>query len=186
KPENMYLAGIIPGPTKPSGAELNHFLEPLINNFVDSWQRGIQFSRTSSNETILMCCHAPNTFGTHSAIACIVCDFPAVRKTAQLASVTSHFYCSACHCANLGTLGRTDFNSNDWKLCDKATLHMYAEAYRDAPLQHQCKKLFHLHGVRWSPLWCLPYWDPGHQLIIDSMHCLLEGLAQAQFQEHLG
>ena len=176
KPENMYLAGIIPDPTEPSGAKLNHFLEPIIDDFIDSWQRGVQFSRTSSNVTIL----------THSAIACILCDLPAARKTAQLASVTSHFYCSACHCAKLGALGQTDFDSNDWKLHDKATLCMYTEAYRDAPLQHQHKKLFHLYGVRWSPLWRLPYWDPGRQLVIDSMHCLLKGLTQAQFWEHLG
>ncbi|KAA1479469.1 hypothetical protein DENSPDRAFT_759150, partial [Dentipellis sp. KUC8613] len=25
-PENMYLVGVIPGPTKPSGPEINHFL----------------------------------------------------------------------------------------------------------------------------------------------------------------
>ena len=36
KPKNMYLAGIIPGPTEPSGTKLNHFLKPLINDFIDS------------------------------------------------------------------------------------------------------------------------------------------------------
>jgi len=39
KPENMYLAGIIPGPTEPSGDQLNHFLEPLIDELIDSWER---------------------------------------------------------------------------------------------------------------------------------------------------
>ena len=40
KPENMYLAGIIPGPLEPSGDQLNHFLEPLIEDMVESWERG--------------------------------------------------------------------------------------------------------------------------------------------------
>ena len=30
KPENMYLAGIIPGPKQPSLENLNHYIRPLI------------------------------------------------------------------------------------------------------------------------------------------------------------
>ncbi|KAG6326380.1 hypothetical protein ID866_12709 [Astraeus odoratus] len=36
KPENMHLVGIIPGPEEPSGDQLNHFLDPLINDMVVS------------------------------------------------------------------------------------------------------------------------------------------------------
>ncbi|KAG2046250.1 hypothetical protein BDR06DRAFT_977615 [Suillus hirtellus] len=47
-------------------------------------------------------------------------------------------------------------------------------------------KLSSAHGVRWSTLWRLPYWDPSHQIVIDTMHCLLEGLMHAHFHEFLG
>ncbi|KAK6988825.1 quinon protein alcohol dehydrogenase-like superfamily, partial [Favolaschia claudopus] len=32
------------------------------------------------------------------------------------------------------------------------------------------------HGVRWSEMWRLPYWNPSRMLVIDAMHCILEGL----------
>ncbi|KIJ09714.1 hypothetical protein PAXINDRAFT_57719, partial [Paxillus involutus ATCC 200175] len=176
KPENMYPAGIIPGPHEPSGDQLNHFLDPLVSDMVESWDRGVQISHTTSSVDRV----------TRSAIACVVCDLPAARKTAQLAAATSHFYCSACHCYHASTLGRTDVHSPDWKLRDKDTLRLHAEAYRDATSSAERNHLFVQHGVRWSSLWRLPYWDPARQLVVDSMHCLLEGLAQAQFREYLG
>jgi hypothetical protein len=176
KPENMYLAGIIPGPHEPSGDQLNFFMNPLVDDMVESWERGVQFSRTASSADRV----------TRSAIACVVCDLPAARKTTQLAAATSHFYCSACHCFHSSTLGRTDIDSPDWKLRDKDTLRRHAEVYRDAASSAERHRLFVKHGVRWSSLWRLPYWDPARQLVVDSMHCLLEGLAQAHFREYLG
>jgi hypothetical protein len=44
KPENMYLAGIIPGPKQPSLDNLNHYIRPLINDLVDAWERGVKFA----------------------------------------------------------------------------------------------------------------------------------------------
>lgn len=32
-------------PMNPPGDQLNHFLEPLIDDMVESWERGISFSR---------------------------------------------------------------------------------------------------------------------------------------------
>ena len=30
--------------------------------------------------------------------------------------------------------------------------------------------------VQWSEFWRLPYWNPSHMLVMDVMHCILEGL----------
>ncbi|KIK17455.1 hypothetical protein PISMIDRAFT_15089 [Pisolithus microcarpus 441] len=38
KPENMYLAGIIPGPKQPSLENLNHYICPLIAQLATSWE----------------------------------------------------------------------------------------------------------------------------------------------------
>jgi hypothetical protein len=46
-------------------------------------------------------------------------------------------------------------------------------------------KIFYEHGVCWSPLWRLPYWNPTQQATVDVMHCLLEGLAQLHFRKCL-
>ena len=34
KPENIFLAGVIPGPNEPRGTAINHFLRPLVNHFM--------------------------------------------------------------------------------------------------------------------------------------------------------
>ncbi|KAG1740903.1 hypothetical protein EDB19DRAFT_1908216 [Suillus lakei] len=46
--------------------------------------------------------------------------------------------------------------------------------------------LFKAHGVRYSELWHLPYWDPSWQLVVDLMHCLLEGLVPHHTHNLLG
>lgn len=176
KPENMYLAGIVPGPNEPRGDQLNHFLDPLINDMVDSWEHGIRFSRTSLH---------PAGRVVRSAVACVVCDLPAARKAVQMASHSSHFYCSICHCKDLKTLGRTDFDASCWKLRDRDTLRCQAEAYKIASSAAEQDKLFAGSGVRWSPLWKLPYWDPARQLVVDVMHCILEGVTSFHIRDVL-
>lgn len=163
-------------PNEPSCDQLNFFLDPLIDNIVESWTQGIQFLHT-----ILY-----TEWVTRSAMACIICDLPAAQKTAQLAAATSYFYYSACHCFHLNTLGRTDVHHPDWAFRDKDTLHQHAELYIEACSSAEHHWLFIKYGVQWSSLWQLPYWDPPWQLVVDVMHCLLEGLAQAHFREYLG
>lgn len=34
------------------------------------------------------------------------------------------------------------------------------------------------YGVHYSELWHLLYWNPAHQLIVDPMQCILEGLVK--------
>jgi hypothetical protein len=69
---------------------------------------------------------------------------------------------------------------------DKAMLREYAEQWRDTATSAQREKLFKEHGVCYSELWQLPYWDPSSQLVIDSLHCILEGLVQHHVQSLLG
>jgi hypothetical protein len=62
----------------------------------------------------------------------------------------------------------------------------YAEAWRDVPTSAEREKIFTKYGMRYSVLWHLHYWDPSRQLVVDTMHCILEGLAHAHFHEFLG
>ncbi|KAJ2974975.1 hypothetical protein NUW54_g11804 [Trametes sanguinea] len=47
-PENIYLAGVIPGPKEPELHQLNHFLRPLIDELVILWERGLYLPQTAS------------------------------------------------------------------------------------------------------------------------------------------
>jgi len=49
KPENVYLVGVIPEPKEPSLAEINHFLQSIINFFLNAWKMGTWFTRTPAH-----------------------------------------------------------------------------------------------------------------------------------------
>ncbi|KAG1802900.1 uncharacterized protein HD556DRAFT_1227597 [Suillus plorans] len=139
---------------------------------VESWERGICYSRTALHVSGRV---------TRSIIVFLVCDLPAARKAAQLAGPTSHFYCTACHCWHRSTCGRTDIQTEDWALKDKNEVRRYAELWKNTGTSVERNKLFASHGVQWSTLWRLSYWDPSRQIVVNTMHCLLEGLAHAHF-----
>jgi Chromo (CHRromatin Organisation MOdifier) domain/Transposase family tnp2 len=166
-PENLYLAGIIPGPFEPRLTDINHYVRPVINDMVIAWDRGFHITRTPKYS---------EGRNTRSAIAIVVNDLPAARKTAGLGSHGFHIYCSVCDCSNLSTRGRVDYEN--WVPRDLQELRKAAEDWRDAPTEATRCSLFDEKGVRWSELWRLPYWNPTRQLVVDPMHCLLEGLAK--------
>lgn len=64
-------------------------------------------------------------------------------------------------------------------------LRKQAFTWKNAKSKQQREKLWAQFGVRWSVLWRLPYWNPIKQLVIDSMHALLEGAIQYHFREIL-
>ncbi|HEV7736335.1 MAG TPA: hypothetical protein VGO47_03045 [Chlamydiales bacterium] len=48
------------------------------------------------------------------------------------------------------------------------------------------KSTFEKHGVRWTPLLRLPYWDPTQFVVVDSMHNLFLGLFKNHVMSILG
>ena len=51
-----------------------------------------------------------------------------------------------------------------------------AYAWRDAETQDERDRIYDEYGVCWSEFWRLDYWDPTRMLVIDAMHCVLEGI----------
>lgn len=179
KPEHMYLVGIIPGPTEPSLTQLNHYTNPIITDMLTGWHKGFWLTRTALK---------PEGRMARTVIAIVVCDLPAARKTAQLASSTSKIFCSVCDCWDVRDeagnivkdwqLLRGRHDCDRWQIRDVKAMRSAAERWRDAKTVAEQGQIFSEYGVRWSPLWRLPYWNPCRQLVVDSMHCLLEGLVK--------
>jgi len=48
-PENMFLAGIIPGPRKPSLSDINHSIKLLVDVLLEFFDPGIWYSRTAKH-----------------------------------------------------------------------------------------------------------------------------------------
>jgi hypothetical protein len=173
--ENMYPAGIVPSPTEPHLTDLNHYLRPLIDDMVVVWDNGIRFSKTPKY---------PDGRNCHGAIAAVVCDLPAAHKAAGMGGHNHQFYCSVCKCSGGRTRGRADYEN--WEMRDPEEMRRQAEAWRDAATTLEQDRIFKAHGICWSELWRLSYWNPTRQLVVDSMHCILEGLGQQHARVALG
>lgn len=172
KPENLYIAGIIPGPREPELERTNHYLKPLIDDMLLLWERGVHLSQTAKY---------PKGRIVRAAIATVVCDLPAARKAAGLASCMHTTMCSVCECKKneMKNIG------NPFRKRDVNILRREAENWLQAKTLAERDSIFNAHGTRWSELWRLPYWDPTQQLVIDPMHCLLEGLVHNHFRNIL-
>ncbi len=163
-PENIYLAGVIPGPREPDMDQLNHLLAPLVDESYKFWTRGLYVTRT-----------ALRWVGRFVRIAMIplVCDLPAMRKAAGFAGHGSkRHFCSYC------ALLKSDINNIDWETWPEPLSwdahHDIAFAYRDGDANERTA-IFETHGIRWSELMRLPYWDPTRFAIVDVMHNLFLG-----------
>ncbi|KAE9391972.1 hypothetical protein BT96DRAFT_789749, partial [Gymnopus androsaceus JB14] len=69
-----------------------------------------------------------------------------------------------------------DTNYSHWSSRNVQQMRDAAFAWRAADTSTERQKIFEKYGVRWSSMWLLPYWDPTRMLVVDSMHCILEGI----------
>ena len=163
RPENVYLAGIIPGPKEPSLQQLNNLMRPLVDELVDLWTRGLFLDRTALRFV--------GRF-IRAVIIPLVCDLPALRKVAGFAGHSSKHFCSFCR---LKKLQIHELDQSKWPTRTAARHREIAKEWRDAGTDHERKEIFEEHGIRWSELLRLPYWDPLRFPVVDAMHNLLLG-----------
>lgn len=176
KPENMFLVGIIPGPSEPPLTAINHYLTPIIDEFVEFWDPGVRFSETFNH---------PGGRLVFCALILVVCDLLAARKTAGFAACTHEHFCSICHCTRSQEgYGNTDYES--WKRRTDEDCREAADKYLNAETSDARTDEFNKSGVRWSELLRLSYFDISHCVVVDSMHNLFLGLIKEHFKGILG
>ena len=165
KYKNMYLAGVIPGPSKPSMEQINHVLVLLVKELLEFW-KGVFFTITAL--------YAYGRF-VKGAVIPLVCDMLAARQMAGLGSVNSKFFCTFCR---LPIQDIENLLKHTWP---ERRLHeqvVWAREWRDCESAREREQLFKLHGVRWSALLELPYWHPILYSVVDQMHAAFLGLYQ--------
>jgi len=174
--ENVYLAGIIPGPHEPSSYHLNHVIRPLVDDLIDAWSPGFQLTHTAAHAfgCLVLCAVIP-----------LVCDLLAVRKTAGFAGLGNleGKYCSFCLQTAAG-IANTDVSS--WKRRTWKEHVAIAELWRDAESEGIREKIYAQFGIRWSELLHLTYWNPTRFTVIDSMHNFFAGDLQHHCRNVLG
>lgn len=159
-PENMYVAGVIPGPDKPSKEDIYPYLELVVADLIEFWTSGIFFSRTHREILGRM---------FRAMLIPLVCDMLGARQVSGTSAVTSHSFCTVCD------LDRDDINITDrsqWPVKDPEHVRHFANLWRDAANEKAQSDIFDACGIRWTPLLDLPYWDPILYVIVDTMHTL--------------
>jgi hypothetical protein len=164
--ENVYLAGIIPGPREPRQHHLNHLLRPLIDDLLCCWHPGVTLMKSFLNRG----------FGAIIRVALIplVCDLPAARKAAGFAGHGFNIgaFCSFC-LQSFNDVVNVDVST--WPRRTYEDHLAIAMQWRDAASSAIRDELYAKFAIRWSELLRLPYWDPTRFTVLDVMHNLFLG-----------
>ncbi|MBW0532653.1 hypothetical protein O181_072368 [Austropuccinia psidii MF-1] len=97
KTENVYAAGIIPGPKEPTALQSNYLLLPLIKELKELWQ-GYNFSPTSTG---------PSGSFIRVAILMAIVDVVAMPKLTGFIFHSGSHFCNFCtiHKAQIEEIG---------------------------------------------------------------------------------
>jgi len=174
KTENMFLAGIIPGPKEPSMQEINHFLKPLVNDLLESYVNGVRYKRTWKY---------PDGRNTRSALALIICDLPAARQALGFSGPQSTNFCSYCK-LQLKNINNLDVRS--WEPRSDKEYRCAALKWQDAS-EAVRTKITNNSGVRYySEFLRLPYFNPIQSLCVDPMHAFFLRILSRHCQDIWG
>lgn len=163
RPENLFLVGIVPGPREPSLEQMNWVLRPVVSQLQSLWNPGLLLSRTHQHK---------NGRLIRAALLPFLADIPALRRSLGFPSATARYFCSMCL---LTKDQRKNFDQSTWPLRSTCQHKIWAYQARDAQTVQERETIFNTHGVRYSVLVDLEYWDVIHFHVVDSMHNLLLG-----------
>lgn len=169
---NMYLAGVIPGPGKPSLDQINHVLCILVQELLEFW-RGVFYTITFASATGLL---------MKGALIPLVCDMLAARQLSGLGSATSTWFCTFCL---LTIQDIENLDESSWPCQDLGKQIKQAKLWRDCESEAEREEIFKEHGVRWSALLALPYWNAILFTVVDLMHSGPLGLFKSHCQKIL-
>ena len=169
KTENVILVGVMPGPKEPSTYEMNHYLQPLVNDLLRLFN-GV--SMTTHQH--------PNGTTVRAALFNIACDIPASRKVSGFTGHSSTRACNKCTRQFTCFEGTTKLDYSGHTLGEQHTKIMNARAaeqWLQAPSNAARQRLERDTGTRWSEVHRLQYFDPVRDTVIDPMHNLFLGTA---------
>ncbi|PPQ96460.1 hypothetical protein CVT26_010514 [Gymnopilus dilepis] len=176
KPENMFLAGIIPGPKEPPLDASNHYLTPIVDELVEFWKPGVRFSQTVKcpEGRLIMC-----------ALILVICDLPAARKISGFASYNSEHFCNVC-CCRLSKPGLQNTDFFHWEIRTDEEYRNAMEEYDTALTDESKEEKFRKNGIRCSELRRLTYFDMVNSVVVDPAHNHFLGLINEHFTNILG
>jgi hypothetical protein len=171
--ENLFLFGIIPGPSEPSVFQINGILRPLVEELQQFW-KGVWFDRSFRH---------PRGRLVKAVIFPLIADLPALRKTAGFTAHSAKNFCSYCQ------LTSEDINLIDpkqFKARDHESHMAQSTEWNQATTHAEKETVSDKQGVRYSALNDLPYWRPIEFCGIELMHSFILGNLKDHAHSFLG
>ena len=176
KTENIILVGIIPGPKEPKYT-INSFLRPLVEELKEFWI-GIDIN----------CKYHPlGKVFVRAALTCCVSDIPATRKLCGFVGHSAALGCSKCakrftYNEDERRMNFSGYDCEDWPARTLSNHLTECIKHLNAATQAEKRTIEKEHGVRYSALIELPYFDPMQHAVVDPMHNLFLGTAKHVMQ----
>ena len=172
KRDNVIILGVLPGPSEPS-MTINSYLQPIVSDLLALWQ-GVVVDINGKSRTI------------RAAVSCIACDVPAARKVGGFVGHNAKHGCSRCLkefvVNKFGDYpDYSGFIKAEWETRSHAVHVWYAIQHKNAGTEGERKRIETTHGVRYTHLYELPYYNAISSCVIDPMHCLFLGIAKRVF-----
>ncbi|KAA1073203.1 hypothetical protein PGT21_050095 [Puccinia graminis f. sp. tritici] len=164
RPENIFLVGIAPGPKEPSLEQTNWILGPVVEQLKSVWYPGMKLSKTPLH---------PQGRSISAALLPFFADLPALRRSLGFAS---HAATRMCSCCLLPKSDISNINEESWPPRTLDQHKFWAKKSYEAESLDERDEILLEHGVRYSVLLELPYWDILKFHVVDAMHNLLLGL----------
>ena len=169
KSENVILVGIMPGPKEPK-LNMNSYLQPIVSELTKLFG-GVSMLLNGTH------------FHVKALLHMVVCDIPATRKVLALPGHSAKLGCSKClkrfEAEKFGE--RLDYSGYDyasWVKRDFTEHRQRSREYRMLPNPTTQKAFEQEHGLRYSELVHLDYFNLIRCHVIDPMHNLFEGTAK--------
>jgi hypothetical protein len=166
QPQNIFVVGIAPGPKEPSLEQINWILRPIVEQLKVLWDTGLALSQTYLY---------PRGRRVHAAILPFFADLPALRRALGFSGPTATRMCSFCL---LTKSEITNLKPETWPRRNLEDHKSWAIQSRDAPNLKTRLEILKNHGLRYSVMLELPYWNIVDYHVVDSMHNLLLGLCK--------
>jgi hypothetical protein len=155
--ENVYAASVIPGPSEPSGADINHFMRPIIENLRQHYEPGVWIARTHKY---------PNGRHVRSAAVVESMDLMASRQWSGLGPPTHTFLCSCCWV----TQDQIDKFTTTFRPRTLVEHRIQVEDWRNATSLAKRDLEWKRNAARYSEMLVFPWWDPFTASTIAPMH----------------
>ena len=145
---------------------ISHVIDPVIES-------ALKYS-TAPHPLVPTCCK-PGGVEVDVKVAPLVIDLEGSCKVGGFLTMATIMFCTFCLCTQAQL---EDLDLSGWILHNGHDVQEEAAIWLSTVTKSSREVQAWEMGVRWSPLHCLPYWDPVKHVVLSFMHNWLEGVLQ--------